>query len=132
MTIFFADTAIHGDSCELIVNGHIDLSSADEVAALGSLGLTEPGVRTLTVRLKGVTFIDSTGLGALVRIRNIALEFDKPLVLSEPSERVLRLLEITGLDKVFMIEVAPEPGPPRGGVAWSDSVAVRRANASAT
>jgi anti-sigma B factor antagonist len=104
MSVFFVDTAIHGERCDLTVSGQIDLGSADEVAAHGSLGLTERGVRTLVVRLGGVTFIDSTGLGALVRIRNIALEFDKRLVLSEPSERVQRLLEITGLDRVFTIE----------------------------
>jgi anti-sigma B factor antagonist len=132
MTVFVADTAIHGEQCELIVNGHIDLSSADEVAALGSLGLTEAGVRTLIVRLKGVTFIDSTGLGALVRIRNIALEFDKPLILSEPSERVLKLLEITGLDKVFTIDVAPAPGERGDGVVPSAVVAAKRAGASTT
>ncbi len=107
MSVFLVDTAVYGERCELTLSGQIDLCSADEVAALGALGLTERGVRTLVVRMKGVTFIDSTGIGALVRIRNIALEFDKRLVLSEPSERVLRILEITGLDTVFTIDLTP-------------------------
>ena len=107
MSVYFVDTAVYDDRCDLIVSGQIDLSSADEVAALGSLGLTEPQVRTLVVRLKGVTFIDSTGIGALVRLRNIAFEFDKRLILSQPAERVMRLLEITGLDKVFTIDQSP-------------------------
>ncbi len=107
MTVYFVDTAVYDDRCDLIVSGQIDLSSADEVAALGYLGLTEPQVRTLVVRLKGVTFIDSTGIGALVRLRNIAFEFDKRLILSQPAERVMRLLEITGLDKVFTIDQSP-------------------------
>jgi anti-sigma B factor antagonist len=108
MSVYFVDTAVYDDRCDLIVRGQIDLSSADEVAALGSLGLTEPQVRTLVVRLKGVTFIDSTGIGALVRLRNIAFEFDKRLILSEPADRVMRLLEITGLDKVFTIDQSPD------------------------
>lgn len=109
MSVYSVDTAVFGERCELIVSGQIDLCSADEVAALGALGLTERGVRALIVRMKGVTFIDSTGIGALVRIRNIALEFDKRLVLSEPSERVLKVLEITGLDTVFTIDLTPVP-----------------------
>jgi anti-sigma B factor antagonist len=109
VSVYSVDTAVFGERCELIVSGQIDLCSADEVAALGALGLTERGVRTLVVRMKGVTFIDSTGIGALIRIRNIALEFDKRLVLSEPSERVLKIFEITGLDTVFTIDLTPAP-----------------------
>jgi anti-sigma B factor antagonist len=108
MSVFFVDTAVYGERCDLVVSGQIDLCAADEVAALGSLGLTEPQVRALVVRLKGVTFIDSTGIGALVRLRTIAFEFDKKLILSEPAERVLRVLEITGLDKVFVIDQSPD------------------------
>jgi anti-anti-sigma factor len=130
MSVFAVDTAVSGQRCDLIVSGQIDLCSADQVAALGSLGLTEPQVRILVVRLKAVTFIDSTGVGALVRLRNIAFEFDKKMILSEPAERVMRVLEITGLDTVFTIDHSP--GQPESGdaLAASHPVLARPAGAN--
>jgi anti-sigma B factor antagonist len=104
---FTVHTAVHGRRCDLIVTGEIDVYSADDVAALGMLNLTEPRVTELIVDLGGVTFIDSTGLGALVRIRNIALEFDKELTFRDPSPRVQKLFKLTGLDSVFAATTAP-------------------------
>ncbi|MDT4979290.1 MAG: hypothetical protein QOG07_1169 [Pseudonocardiales bacterium] len=107
MVNFTLDTAVHGGRCELIVTGEIDVCSADDVAALGMLNLTETRVTELVVDLAGVTFIDSTGLGALVRIRNIALEFNKELTFRDPSPRVQKLFKLTGLDSVFAATTSP-------------------------
>jgi anti-sigma B factor antagonist len=104
---FSLETAQHGGQCELMVTGEIDVHSADDVAALGMLNLTEPKVTELVVDLAGVTFIDSTGLGALVRIRNIALEFNKEVILRDPSPRVQKLFKLTGLDRLFAATTAP-------------------------
>jgi anti-sigma B factor antagonist len=100
---FSLDTSVQGDRCELVVAGDIDVHSADQVAALGLLHLTDANLRSLVVDLSAVTFIDSSGIGALVRIRNVALEFDKHLALRNPSERVQKVLNITALDEVFEI-----------------------------
>jgi anti-sigma B factor antagonist len=104
---FTLDTAVHGGRCDLIVTGEIDVYSADDVAALGMLNLTEPRVTELIVDLAGVSFIDSTGLGALVRIRNIALEFNKEVTFRDPSPRVQKLFKLTGLDSVLAASTAP-------------------------
>lgn len=101
MVNFTLDTAVHGGQCDLMVTGEVDVYSADDVAALGMLSLTEPRVTELIVDLAGVTFIDSTGLGALVRIRNIALEVNKEVTFRDPSPRVQKLFKLTGLDSVF-------------------------------
>jgi anti-sigma B factor antagonist len=92
------DTAVHGGRCDLIVTGEINLDSADDVAALGMINLTEPMVTELIVDLSGVTFIDSTGLGALVRIQSIALEFNKDVTFRNPSPQLQKLVKRTGLD----------------------------------
>jgi anti-sigma B factor antagonist len=95
--------SVDGDRCELRIAGDVDVESADHVAAVGLLHLTDTDVHSLVIDLSGVTFIDSSGIGALVRIRNIALEFDKQLALRSPSERVSKILKITALDQVFEI-----------------------------
>ncbi|MDQ2749983.1 MAG: STAS domain-containing protein [Actinomycetota bacterium] len=116
---FSLDTALHGDRCELVVTGEIDIYTADDFAALGMGNLTEDTVGRLVVDLAGVTFIDSTGLGALVRIRNIALEVDKDVTFRDPSPRVQKLFKLTGLDGVFAtttaIDAVKSPASPAPG-----------------
>ena len=62
------------------------------------------GSRKIVINMAEVTFIDSSGLGALVnamiRMRNAGGK----LKLTQPSSKVAELLEVTRLDKVMEIE----------------------------
>ena len=85
----------------LVLSGEIDLASADAIIRLGGEALDHPDVSLLAVDVAAVTFIDSTALGTLVRLRNASLERGKNLRLDNVSDRVRRLLELTGLGVVF-------------------------------
>jgi anti-sigma B factor antagonist len=86
----------------LRVGGELDLAAVDDLdAAVGKATETAPS--SLIIDLSGVTFIDSTGLGALVRAQNAATADDRELILHAPSERVLRIFELTGLTATFTI-----------------------------
>jgi anti-sigma B factor antagonist len=61
----------------------------------------------LAIDLAGVSFIDSSGLGALVRVRKEATDRGKPLSLVNVSRATHRLLEITGLQDAFEITEKP-------------------------
>jgi anti-sigma B factor antagonist len=88
----------------LVLSGEIDLDSAPALRDLG-LGLIESaGCQRMLIDMIDVSFIDSTGINALLTIRNAATDADLPMVLLDPSARVRRLLEITALDTVFEIE----------------------------
>ncbi len=91
---------------ELTVSGELDLVSADEFAAAGLGALDDPASQQLRVDLSAVSFIDSTGIGALIRLRNAAQEGSTGLVLVSPSTRVLEVLRLLALDDVFDIEPA--------------------------
>ena len=54
--------------------------------------------------LSGVSFLDSSGIGTLVELRNVATDTGGGLTLRHPSERTARLLQITALDTVFTID----------------------------
>jgi anti-anti-sigma factor len=86
----------------LTVSGELDLAWADELREVGEQALTR-FVGTLRIDLTGVTFMDSTGLAALIAIQNKA-EKAHTLILENPQPSVRRILEITGLHKVFAIE----------------------------
>jgi anti-sigma B factor antagonist len=95
-------TTLHPDAdgwSVLTVSGEVDVEVSDELFAAG-LGAISAAGTGLRVDLSGVTFMDSSGLAALIGIRNECSEL-KSLSLVAPSRQVRRLLEITGLAESF-------------------------------
>jgi anti-sigma B factor antagonist len=94
----------------LMLAGEIDLANAQLVVELGTKCLYRDDVETLSLVLGDVTFMDSTGLSAMITLLNLARETGKALTLRRVPDRVLRLLELTGLNRIFTIEL---DGPDR-------------------
>ncbi len=59
--------------------------------------------KTVLVDLKDITFMDSSGLGALVLAFKTLRASETKLVLCSINEQVKILFELTGMDKVFEI-----------------------------
>jgi anti-sigma B factor antagonist len=85
--------------CELAFAGELDLHDAPEVERAFDEARSE-GARRVLVDLTAVPFVDSTVLGILVAS---AGRFDA-LVLVVEDVRVLRVLQVTGLDRKLAIE----------------------------
>jgi anti-sigma B factor antagonist len=62
------------------------------------------GASNAVVDLAGVGFIDSTGLRVLLKALPSFTKRGGKLVLVSDDRRVLRTLEITGLDRTFVVE----------------------------
>jgi anti-sigma B factor antagonist len=93
---------------QLILSGEIDIASADDLRAAGARALGSLASQdTLAVDLSDVTFIDSSGLGALVSIRNAADAAERSISLRIVSPTIIRLFELTGLRDSFTI--LPDP-----------------------
>lgn len=91
----FTGTGYRG--CRLV--GEVDFTSSGPVqSTLTSMIL--PGGGVVVVDLSRVTFIDSSGLGALVQAHRTAMERETRLVVVASSP-VLRLLRVTGLDTIL-------------------------------
>lgn len=99
MTEFVTSTRV-GDADVVEVAGEVDVASAPELLAQAQKCLKSP-VGGLVVDLAGVTFIDSSGLGALVQMRNAAVAGGKDFRLASVPAPVRRLLDITGLAEVL-------------------------------
>lgn len=81
--------------------GELDIADADTaVAALAAVIETEPAV---AVDLSGLSFIDSHGIRALLRVRQAAAEHSSRLVLVSPQDAIRRTLKLVDLDAVFEI-----------------------------
>lgn len=64
------------------------------------------GHHNITVRLEDVNFLDSSALAELVRGMKHARQNGGDLVLVAPSDPVRVILELTGLDRAFVINEA--------------------------
>jgi anti-sigma B factor antagonist len=89
----------------LHVRGEVDVANADQLRTLGQDAISDV-VGTIRVDLSEVSFIDSTGIGALVAVRNAAEKAGRTLVLERPGPRVQKVLDITGLTAVFVIDLS--------------------------
>jgi anti-anti-sigma factor len=84
-----------------IVSGELDTRTASSLARALSADPDDDGTWHLDVA--GVTFIDSSGLGALVALAREAAERGGSLRLDHPSTSVTRLLGITKMNEMFGI-----------------------------
>lgn len=88
----------------IAVRGDLDIATADQLFRDANEALRASAPTQLVLDLSGVAFLDSSGIGTLVELRNVATDTGGALVLRQPSDRTRRLLEITALDSVFGID----------------------------
>lgn len=92
---------IHGATASLILSGGIDYSSQEEVRNAIQKALTADSVREIHVDFAGVTFMDSSGIRALVTLHKKAEQQGKTLLLKNCSKSIRELFEIGGFDQMF-------------------------------
>lgn len=99
MTEFAAETDSH-DPHVLKVSGELDLASVETFLdhARAALASATP---VLALDLGGLEFVDSTGLGALVRLHKEARGAGKAMELTRVPSHVSRILEVSGLSELF-------------------------------
>jgi anti-anti-sigma factor len=97
-----------GSECVIRVSGEIDVENAEDLASVGVLTVSSTEAGYLVIDLDGVPFMDSAGLGALVRIRNAARRASRGVVLRGLRPRVVKVIKITGVAGLFTIEPPEE------------------------
>ena len=99
MELMHTETTAVGSVTVLCVAGAVDLSTATRLTTeLVELIETVP---LLVVDLDQLTFLDSTGLSALVNAANTAAERGVGLRLARPTRNVGDLLAVTALDQLI-------------------------------
>jgi anti-sigma B factor antagonist len=84
------------------LRGELDLASSPQLLRQLQLLLSQP-VTSLTIDLADLSFIDSSGLGTLCRVRQDAIDRGIALDLQRVPPHARRVLEITGLTPLFTI-----------------------------
>lgn len=91
----------HGVECQVWLSGRITIDSSPSVRALLLQRLESPDCQNLTVDLREVPYVDTSGLAVLVEILKAARTQGKTFQLSGLSERPRFLLEATRLLHLF-------------------------------
>jgi len=104
---FRVEVTREGNAVVLSIGGELDLSSSaaleDEIGkALGT------DASTVVIDLRELEFVDSTGLGVLVKANQQATDAGREFGLVRGGPQVERLLDLTGLADRLTIADTPE------------------------
>jgi anti-sigma B factor antagonist len=103
-TEFRISSAALGRGVQIVsLGGEVDMYTAPRLneelsGAIGS------GARRVVVDFAGASFIDSSVLGVLVEAKRSLDALDGELVLVSDDPRIVRVFELTGLDRHFTME----------------------------
>jgi anti-sigma B factor antagonist len=100
---FRASIVVDSDGAESVVRveGELDLATAGELWAAVERAVGDGG--RLVFDLSRVTFIDSSGLGVLIRAHQL-LDGHGRLVVRAPLPQARRLFQSAGVDSMFAVE----------------------------
>jgi anti-sigma B factor antagonist len=91
------------------VGGELDLASAPEVARAMRDLLEDQAHLDVVLDLGGVTFIDSSGVSAILDAHSALCGRNGRITISHPSASVQRVFHILGLDDPVHVQTLAEP-----------------------
>jgi|SRR5918995_6244257 anti-sigma B factor antagonist len=100
------NVTVAGDTAKAALSGAFDMAATFTVEPALERALEKPGVSALEVDLSRLRFIDSTGIGVLLRVEAEARERGVDLSIIPGPREVQRVFEMTGLS-----DALPFAGP---------------------
>ena len=95
------DTDVTADGIAVIRSeGRLNMASAPQLRAVVA-ECAAAGRSRIVVDLSAITFVDSSGLGALIGGLKTARQADGDLRIAAPTEQVATVLGLTNLDRVL-------------------------------
>jgi anti-sigma B factor antagonist len=85
----------------LVLSGDLDYAEAGRVVDTARAGLEDDAVRRLVLDLRGLEFIDSSGVGALVNVHRLAEATGCPVALRNVGPGTAAVLKIAAIDRIF-------------------------------
>jgi anti-sigma B factor antagonist len=115
------DTKSDGVEATIILGGELDLRSVDQFLACVR-DVLEGHPALIAVDARGVTFMDSSGLAALLHARSMSGHAEVPFRVGDASPMVRRVAGVAGVEELFMDNppvppdaATPPTRRPRGG-----------------
>jgi anti-anti-sigma factor len=109
--VLYVETRQDGAGPIIIVVGEFDMTGTEVFWAHVSQAVEARPV-SITVEARGLTFVDSSGLAAMVRAREAATDAGVTFRVSEPSPPLRRIAEICGLEGLLRLDGTSDAEPP--------------------
>lgn len=94
---------VDGDRCVVRLQGELDEQAVEPFRAEMDRLLRDGGVRRLVLVMQRLSFVDSSGLGALLGRYKQAQALGVALCIAAPSRHVRALLELSGIPRLIPI-----------------------------
>jgi len=108
MARFDFDTAVQGAVALVTLRGELDLHAVAELEPeLGRLEC-EANIDVVALDLRGLDFLDSSGLRVILMFRTLLDEYDRRLVLVRGPQAVQRVFEMTRMTERLEFVDAPD------------------------
>lgn len=91
----------NGEENIIYLSGELDLSAASELAAVLDTVVSQ-GDQNLTLDLKELRYIDSTGIGLIVSVLKVRAAMGATFRIQHIPARIQRLFEITGVARYLV------------------------------
>jgi anti-sigma B factor antagonist len=98
-----ASSRIGAHTYLVAVTGELDLYSAEQVQRALAEAIDD-AAHSVVVDLMGVSFMDSAGMSVLISAAKALRSSGGKLVIAADDRRILRVLEITGLERKIHVE----------------------------
>jgi anti-sigma B factor antagonist len=100
-----------GGYVTLLLSGELDIASAPGLQRTVARLCALPSTRALTLDMSGLTFIDSTGLAAIVYASRVCEQRGCPLDVVRGPEAVQAVFAMTGLDRLLPFRAGGDGAP---------------------
>ena len=107
---FTVDVVVAGDDVVIRPNGELDISTTHVLEACAESAI-ETGTADVIFDLGGLTFLDSTGLQAVVAVHGRLAAVGRQLRMRDATGPVRRVLSVSGVDGLVPIEAGLDPSP---------------------
>ena len=92
-----------GTVASIVLSGGIDYATQEEFKTANKEALSAEGVTEINVDFANATFLDSSGIRALIILKREADSTGKSLALMNCNENLQEIFEIGGFDRIFNI-----------------------------
>lgn len=89
------------ESLEVVIAGELDMAATFKLEPELDRLLDAPDLRRLECDLAGVSFVDSSGLGLLLALRERAQDRGVAMTIVSVSARMQRILDVSGIGTVL-------------------------------
>lgn len=103
-------TGFVGDAVHFTLGGEVEATATDALRS-ARIVYAEGLSRDAVIDLAGVTFMDSSGIGWLIAMDLIGRERAGTVQLCNVSDRVMKLLRLSGLGERFAVSEEPAKAP---------------------